>query len=209
MTFFDIGFYGLSLGILGTSFLFLSLENPIRILLSFSLLMMQIAALMMVLEAVLVALLFLVFYTALMSILLVFYMVTQNHSIEKIPPLSSAYKGLAFLVTALLAGQIFFILVYKVRNLFRESAHSLGELVSSPRVLGELIYNDYPLLIVYLGILFFSAFVGIILMVGPKKLKVPKQTSLEKVQRGLNSVELRDVRFSKAPSSLKEDQIKN
>jgi NADH:ubiquinone oxidoreductase subunit 6 (subunit J) len=196
MTLFDIGFYGLVVGILGTSFLFLSLKNPIRILLSFSLLVMQIAALMMLLEAVFVALLFLVFYTALISVFLVFYMVTQNHSTAKVPPLSSGYKWLTFLITAGLALQTFFILVYKVRHLFKEAPQNLGNLEASPRVLGELIYNDYPLFIVCLGLLFFSIFIGIILIMGTKKSKLLKPSSMEKVQRDLNSIELRDLKFS-------------
>ena len=135
-----------------------------------------------------------VFYTALMVLLLVFYMITQNHSREDMPPLSFGYKSLTFVVTALLGGQVFFALVYKVRHLFVESPQALGDLPSSPRVLGELIYHDYPLLIIYLGILFFSAFLGIILMIGPKKLKLAKQTSLEKVQRDTGPLELRDIR---------------
>ena len=147
MTFFDMGFYGLALGIGGTSFLFLSLKNPIRILLSFSLLILQIAAVMMLLDAVFLALLFLVFYTALLVLLLVFYMLTQNHGGKDLPPLSFGYRSIVFMVIALLGGQVFFALVYKVRHLFIESPQVLGDLPSSPHVLGELIYHDYPLLI--------------------------------------------------------------
>ena len=163
----DIGFYGLATGILGTSGLFLFLKNPVRILLAFSLWVMQIAGLMMLLDAVLVALLFLVFYTALLSLLLVFYMLTQNHSSDKIPPLSGWYKGLSFLILGGLGGQILFILLNKSGNFFQQIPVQGRELVASPSMLGELMYNDYPFFVLYLGLVFFSVLIGIILMIGP------------------------------------------
>lgn len=197
MNWIDIGFYGLAAGILATSVGFLFLKNPIRILLSFSFLVMQIAGLMMLLDAVFVALLFLVFYTALLSLLLVFYMMTQNHSSDKIPPLSSWYKGGSFLVVAALVGQILFMLLGKAGHFFQVSLLAERELVASPSVLGELLYNDYSFFIIYLGLLFFSVFMGIVLMIGPKKLKLSKQSSVDKVQRDINSVELRNLKFAK------------
>lgn len=204
MTILDLGFYSLALGLMGASFLFLSLKNPVHVLLSFSLIILQISSLMMLLGATLVGLLFALFYTTLMVIFLVFYMVTQNHGGKNIPPLSSRYKGIAFLVAIILGGQILFMLVYKVNYLFLDSPQSLERLDASPHALGEILYGDYPLFVIYLGILFFTGFLGIILMISPKKLKIQKQTSLEKINRDSNSIELRDLKFK---PEIEERQI--
>lgn len=160
MTILDLGFYSLALGLMGASFLFLSLKNPVHVLLSFSLIILQISSLMMLLGATLVGLLFALFYTTLMVIFLVFYMVTQNHGGKNIPPLSSRYKGIAFLVAIILGGQILFMLVYKVNYLFLDSPQSLERLDASPHALGEILYGDYPLFVIYLGILFFYRVLG-------------------------------------------------
>ena len=202
----DLGFYGAALGILGASFLFLSVKNPIHILLSFALLIIQITALMMLLDATLVSLLFTLFYATLIIIFLVFHMMTQNYSRKDVSALSSRAKGIAVLVIALLAGQVFFALVYKVRHLFQESPQFLQKLDASPHALGETLYGDYSLFVVYLGILFFIGCLGVILMISPKKIKMNKQSSLEKINQNSNSVELKDLKFFESDAPLNSDQ---
>jgi NADH:ubiquinone oxidoreductase subunit 6 (subunit J) len=206
MTMLDLGFYGAALGVFGASFLFLSVKNPIHILLSFTLLIMQITALMMLLDATLVSLLFALFYATLIVIFLVFYMMTQNYSSKEGVSLSARAKGIGGLVVILLAGQVFFALVYKVRHLFQESPQFLQKLDASPHALGEILYGDYSLFVVYLGVLFFIGCLGVILMINPKKLKMNKQSSLEKINQHSNSVELRDLKFSEPTTPLNSDQ---
>lgn len=199
----DVGFYVLALGIIGTSFLFLFLKDPIHNLLSFFLLTVQVAAIMILLEAVLVALLFLLFYTTLVIGFLVFYMKTQNHKAHSTPSLSLWYKGLIFLILSLLGGHVIFSLIYKAQNLLTKPVSVLETISASPRVLGEIIYHDYGIFLIYLTILFFAAFVGIILILGPKKIK-NKQTSIEKVQRDLGSIHLKEMRGPRSEEGSKE-----
>ena len=195
MIFSDFLFWLFSCGIVGVSFLFLYLKNPIHILLCFLTIVVQISSLMMLLEAFFIALFFLIFYASLCIVLLIFYMMTQNHKEKGIQSFSKGYQRLSLFVSVGLGAQFFFVLVYKVKNLFSKSFHTLASSVQSPRVLGELMYTDYTLTFIVLGVLFFVALVGIVLIMKPKKKKVSKEGSLERVQRDANLIELKDVRL--------------
>ena len=82
----------------------------------------------------------------------------------------------------------------------------MQKLDASPHALGEILYGDYSLFVVYLGVLFFIGCLGVILMINPKKLKMNKQSSLEKINQHSNSVELRDLKFSEPTTPLNSDQ---
>ena len=195
MIFSDFLFWLFSFGIVGVSFLFLYLKNPIHILLCFLTIIVQISSLMMLLEAFFIALFFLIFYAALCIVLLIFYMMTQNHKKKGIQSFSRGYQRLSLFVSAGLGGQLFFVLVYKVKNIFSKSSHTLASPAQSPKILGELMYTDYTLTFIVLGVLLFVALVGIVLIMKPKKKKVSKEGSLERVQRDANLIELKDVRL--------------
>ncbi|MDC0349194.1 NADH-quinone oxidoreductase subunit J [Alphaproteobacteria bacterium] len=191
----DCLFWLVSCGIVGVSFLFLYLKNPVHILLCFLTIIVQISSLMMLLEAFFIALFFLIFYAALCIALLIFYMMTQNHKEKEIQSFSRGYQRLSLFVSAGLGGQLFFVLVYKAKNVFSKPSHSLSSSIQSPKVLGELIYTDYTFSFIILGVLFFVALLGIVLVMGPKKKKVSKEGSLERVQRDVALIELKDVRL--------------
>lgn len=196
MNSYDMGFYALATGIAGTSFLFLYLKNPIRVLLAFSFLVVEIVGLLILLGAIFPALLLMVFYAALISAFLIFYMMTQNHTSPKVPPLTWGYKMFALFILSALGAEMGFVLIHK-SNLSFIFPEKLPETHMSPILIGEILYTDYPLFMMYLGILFFVTFLVVILLTGSKKSKSSKQRSVEKVQRNMVSVELKDLKFTK------------
>ncbi|MFN7663025.1 MAG: NADH-quinone oxidoreductase subunit J [Alphaproteobacteria bacterium] len=205
MNAYDMGFYALATGIAGTSFLFLYLKNPIRVLLAFAFLVVAIVGLLILSGAIFPALLVLVFYAALISAFLIFHMMTQNHTSPKVPPLTWGYKVFSLFILSALAAEMGFVLIHNSTLSFDAPVKSETSL--SPTLIGEILYTDYPFFVVYLGILFFVTFLVVILLTGSKKSKSSKQRSVEKVQRNMVSIELKDLKFTKDADETDQSEV--
>ncbi len=182
LTFIDIVFYKLSVGLIGAACVAIFSRKPIYGAVSFLMLFIQAAFLFMMIEAEFLGFLFLIVYGGAFFLLSLFSLFMVRPSVTPEKP-SWIYKSICWAAAGLLLAELIFLLTVKVQPFIWHT--SLFAPTGDPermRHLGKGLYEEYAVVVSLTGFLLLTTIVGATVLMGKRKSKMLHQSLREQLR---------------------------
>jgi len=172
ITFLDLVFYKLALGIVSAACVVIFSKNAVYAAISLLMVFISAAFLFMMIEAEFLGFLFLIVYGGASFLLMLFGLFMVAPSPAPLQKPSWIYKGICMGVASLLVAELIFLLTIRVQPFVWHSAlfQPTGEPERMKR-LGALLYSNYAVAVPIVGLILLTAIIVITTLIGKQKSK--------------------------------------
>jgi NADH-quinone oxidoreductase subunit J len=172
ITFLDLVFYKLALGIISATAVVIFSKNAVYAALSLLMVFISTAFLFMMIEAEFLGFLFLIVYGGSSFLLMIFGLFMIAPSPMPLERLSWVYKGTCVGIAGLMVAELIFLLAIKVQPFVWHSPlfQPTGEPERMKR-LGTLLYSNYAVAVPIVGLILLTAIIAVTTLIGKQKSK--------------------------------------
>lgn len=183
ITFLDLVFYKLALGLISGVGIVIFGKNPLYAAISFLAVFISVAFLFMMIEAEFLGFLFLIVYGGALFLLMLFGIFMIAPVVTPFKKTSWMYKGLCFGVAGLMGAEFIFLLTIKVQPFVWHS--SLFAPTGDPERmhrLGTLLYSNYAVAVPIIGLILLTVIIGGTTLIGKQKSKAIRLSFRDQMQ---------------------------